>query len=201
MEIRDASGKRRKLLIDQSVNGARWNSLGCFDLAAGAQEIIASNEGPTDCDNYWIAATGAPLQMNCYWIADAFRLEWIGASCDSAMSGMNPQATCAISRAVRTTGQPTVISSSRAEADWATALATPCQAIEAERRCNSMVLDGRSGCLSPADRKRDRACAARSPRSTIAPSTSTTPSERRSMPLHRSHTPRVMHSVRVHHPC
>ena len=39
-----------------------------------------------------------------------------------------------------------------------------------------------------------RACAARSSRSTIGPSTSTTPSERLSMPLHRSHTPKVMHA-------
>ena len=54
--------------------------------------------------------------------------------------------------------------------------------------------------LGPADRKRDRACAARPARSTIAPSTSTTLSERLSMPLHRSHTPKVMHAVRVHLP-
>ena len=59
---------------------------------------------------------------------------------------------------------------------------------------------GRSAWLGPADRKRDRACAARPPRSTTAPSTSTTLSERLSTPLHRSHTPRIMHSVRVHHP-
>ena len=54
-------------------------------------------------------------------------------------------------------------------------------------RCN------RSARLAPADRKRGRACAARSPRSAGTPSTSTTPSERRSMSLHRSHSPKSMH--------
>ena len=58
----------------------------------------------------------------------------------------------------------------------------------------------RSAWLAPADRKHHRACAARSSHSTIAPSTSATPLERLSMSLHRLHTPKVMHAVRVHLP-
>ena len=64
-------------------------------------------------------------------------------------------------------------------------------------RCN------RSGSLAPADQKRDRACAARSPRSAGTPSTSTTPSEGPSTPLHRSHTPNAKQtdqSPRAHRP-
>ena len=103
VKIRDAAGKQHTLLIDQSIEGARWNSLGCFDLAAGPQEIVASNDGATDC-----------LAGVCYWIADAFRLEWVGASCDDATSGTSPQATCALGRSVRQPGQPTAFPGSSA---------------------------------------------------------------------------------------
>jgi hypothetical protein len=74
VDIVDATGDTWRVHVDQSRDGARWNSLGCYDLAAGAQEITSSNEGggSTACSN-----------GECYWIADAFRLEWRASSCDA----------------------------------------------------------------------------------------------------------------------
>ena len=50
------------MLIDQSMYGNRWNSLGYYIFRAGEGEVVMTNEGTTTC------ATFA-----CYWIADAFK--------------------------------------------------------------------------------------------------------------------------------
>lgn len=62
--IRHSRGESR-LVVDQSINTARWNSLGHFlfqDLNEAA--IIPSNEGTTDCE-----------ASVCYAIFDAYMLE------------------------------------------------------------------------------------------------------------------------------
>ena len=70
IEITDGNGTTHRGYVDQSRNGKRWNSLGCYDLNAGEQHIVASNEGTDDCS-----------QNTCYWIADAFKLEYVAQDC------------------------------------------------------------------------------------------------------------------------
>lgn len=48
-----------KVVVDQRVNGGKWNSLGVFSLAAGKQDLVAVSR--------WTSATG-------YVIADAIRV-------------------------------------------------------------------------------------------------------------------------------
>eukprot|EP00966_Prymnesium_polylepis_P028686 664706-Prymnesium_polylepis.1 len=57
--------------IDQSVRPNRWNPIGRFMLSADAAQIVSSNEGTTTC-------AAAP----CFWVADAFRLSYVGPTCD-----------------------------------------------------------------------------------------------------------------------
>lgn len=57
--------------VDQSRNGAAWNSIGLFQLAAGPQSIKVSNENTIHC------ATA----HSCHVIFDAFKLEYRSAVC------------------------------------------------------------------------------------------------------------------------
>ena len=58
VHVQDASGVMHTITVDQSVNGGRWNAIGTFDLRSGTQNLVASNEGTTECARgfcYWIA--------------------------------------------------------------------------------------------------------------------------------------------------
>jgi len=80
LSVRHAAGTD-VLHVDQHVNGERWNLVGTFDFAAGAAELVLSNNGTTGCE-YGQAAFG-DAQM-CYWTADALRLVRVAASCAGA---------------------------------------------------------------------------------------------------------------------
>jgi hypothetical protein len=71
VSIRTAGGVIATRTINQAKRGRRWNSLGTFELDGGLQQIVLSNEGSDSCE-----------ATSCYWVADAFKLEWRGMSCD-----------------------------------------------------------------------------------------------------------------------
>ena len=85
VRITDGRGAEFDVLVDQSRFGAQWNTIGCYDMAAGVQDIVVSNTGTYDCPALDCneGCNGAGNGYSCYWVADAFRLEWIAPSCDA----------------------------------------------------------------------------------------------------------------------
>jgi hypothetical protein len=70
-----SSGKLQKwTTINQAVNGAQWNNCNCdFYIEQGVTaELTMKNHPGEQCD------TG-----NCFWVVDAFRLTWIGETCNA----------------------------------------------------------------------------------------------------------------------
>jgi len=80
------------VLVDQSVNGGRWNALGHFDLAASGLHATFSNGGGS-------LSCGANI---CWWAADAWRFTLApDAACQSdAASAASGEETAAASTAV-----------------------------------------------------------------------------------------------------
>lgn len=92
LSVRHATGTD-VLHVDQHVNGERWNLVGTFDFAAGAAELVLSNNGTTGCE-YGQAAFG-DAQM-CYWTADALRLVRVADSCAGANGSAVPAAATTV---------------------------------------------------------------------------------------------------------
>lgn len=66
-----ANGDERKVLVDQSKNGGKWNALGYFMLGAdgGPHATFSNNGGDLECD-----------ASKCWWVADAWRFTEVDAA-------------------------------------------------------------------------------------------------------------------------
>jgi hypothetical protein len=71
LEVGYCMGKTSQLSIDQSRNGGKWNPVGRWPFFKGHKgSFKMSNSQEDSC------STG-----NCFWVADAFRVTWIGRTC------------------------------------------------------------------------------------------------------------------------
>merc|ERR1719375_1240327 len=65
-------------LIDQSIGGGQWNSLGMLPFNVGHQgrvTFFSAGAGGARCDAALEGGT-------CVFVADAVRVRWLAASCD-----------------------------------------------------------------------------------------------------------------------
>eukprot|EP00746_Dinoflagellata_sp_MGD_P003283 gnl/MRDRNA2_/MRDRNA2_106379_c0_seq1.p1 gnl/MRDRNA2_/MRDRNA2_106379_c0~~gnl/MRDRNA2_/MRDRNA2_106379_c0_seq1.p1 ORF type:complete len:455 (-),score=106.52 gnl/MRDRNA2_/MRDRNA2_106379_c0_seq1:187-1551(-) len=64
-------GKTADVTIDQSRNGGTWNTIGKWPFFAGHKGSFTLSNSPQDSCS----------MGECFWVADAFRVTWVGPSC------------------------------------------------------------------------------------------------------------------------
>jgi len=74
LQIGYCYGKTKQLEIDQSKNGGKWNKIATLPFFKGNKGYFKlSNSAQDSCS-----------AESCFWVADAFRVTWIGASCSKS---------------------------------------------------------------------------------------------------------------------
>lgn len=129
-------GKANKITLDQSVNGAQWNTIGRFDFALGQpQYVVASNRGgDLSCDS-----------GSCWWIADALRFVFVGETCAAPATA----ADLAIESAARDTARlQSKALMAQPCADFTAELAKALANCEGVETCDSML--GVAECVASA---------------------------------------------------